>query len=311
LLLISISIVMAMGAAAALPAQAAGQSADSAGRAVAEAWLKAWNTHDVDALADVVDERVDFITVGGRWLKGREAFKEHHTRLHTTVSRGGSTDELRETHAQQLSPDVLLVHVEWSTKGDRDPDGTAREPHDTIMTWVLTASGGRWRIRASQNVNVTESLRFGTGIATTAVMPAPTPDQSADTSGRRAAEAWQKAWNTHDMNALADVVDERVDFVTLNGRWLKGREVFKQHHTQLHTTLAREATVAIRGTHAQRLSPDILLVHVEWSMKGDRDPDGTARKPLDGISTWVLTQSGGRWRIRAAHTTYITLSIQK
>lgn len=136
-------------------AQTPAPSVESAGRAVAEAWEKAWNAHDMDALAEVVDESVDFITVGGRWLKGRAAFKAHHTELHKTVRRNNATIKLLATHTQRLSPDVLLAHVEWHTEGDRDPDGTARQPRNTIMTWVLMQSGGRWRIRASHNVNVT------------------------------------------------------------------------------------------------------------------------------------------------------------
>ena len=303
-----VRIVTGIAMVARLAAQTPDQSAESSARAVAEAWQKAWNTHDMNALAEVVDERVDFITVGGRWLRGREAFKEHHALLHTTVSFNESTTELRATHARRLSPDVLLAHAEWAFRGDRNPDGAARRPRDTIMTWVLTQSGGRWRIRASQNTNVTEAVRFGTGIATAAVLPVQTPDQSAESSARAVAEAWQKALNSGDMDALAELVDERVDFITVGGRWLSGRQAFKEHYTRLRTTVSgNEPPVEIRATHAQRLSPNVLLVHAEWSATGD--PDGTARQPRDTIMTWVLTQSGGRWRIRASQTTNVTITL--
>ena len=138
-----------------LPGQTSEQSAESSAKAVSVAWVKAWNTHDMEALADLVDEHVDFITVGGRWLKGRAAFKEHHTLLHKTATFKDAVVEDRGTHVQRLSPDVLLVHTEHYTMGDRERDGTARQPRNGIMTWVLTQSGGRWRIRASHNVVVT------------------------------------------------------------------------------------------------------------------------------------------------------------
>ena len=59
-------------------AAAQGASSDAPFVSVATAWRDAWNRHDMDALSDLVAEDVDFVTTGGRWLKGREAFKQHH-----------------------------------------------------------------------------------------------------------------------------------------------------------------------------------------------------------------------------------------
>ena len=113
--------------------------------------------------------------------------------------------------------------------------------------------------------------------------------------------AWQDAWNRHDMDALAEVVAADVDFITVGGRWLKGREAFRKHHAELHAKGHTEAVVETRATHVQRLSADIVLLHVEHTIRGDRNPDGTARAPSrDTLMTWVLMQSGGRWRIRAS-----------
>lgn len=110
------------------------------------------------------------------------------------------------------------------------------------------------------------------------------------------------------MDALAEVVAPDVDFVTVGGRWLKGRESFRKHHTELHAKGHTEAVVETRATHVQRLSPDVVLLHVEHAIRGDRNPDGTARAPSrDTIMTWVLMQSGGQWRIRASHNVVITI----
>ena len=56
-------------------------------------------------------------------------------------------------------------------------------------------------------------VRIVVGITLAAVLPAQTPDPSTESSGKAVAEAWVKAWNRHDMDALAEVVDERVDFI--------------------------------------------------------------------------------------------------
>ena len=132
------------------------------------------------------------------------------------------------------------------------------------------------------------------------------PSQS-ESIGRSVAEAWQKAWNAHDMEALADVVDEHVDFLTVGGRWLKGLAAFREHHASLHGAVAKESTVHIMGTHAQALSRDALLVQVDHSAKGDGLADGTARPPHHRYFVWVLTQSDGRWRVRASTNTEIVI----
>ena len=136
-----------------LSAQSPDQSVKSIGRSVAEAWVKAWNSHDMNVLADVVDEQIDFLTVGGRWLRGRVAFKEHHANLHATRAKE-STVEIVATHTQRLSPAVLLVHVDHLGNGDREPNGAARPGHHRYFVWVLTQSGGRWRVRASTNIEI-------------------------------------------------------------------------------------------------------------------------------------------------------------
>jgi uncharacterized protein (TIGR02246 family) len=128
--------------------------ADAPFIAVANAWIAAWNRHDMNALADVVAEDVDFITVGGNWLQGRVGFKAHHAERHATNFRD-STFAIRVLRVQRLRPDVVLMHIETIIRGDRNQDGTPRPPaRDTIMTWMLMESGGRWRIRMAQNTNV-------------------------------------------------------------------------------------------------------------------------------------------------------------
>jgi uncharacterized protein (TIGR02246 family) len=149
----------------------------------------------------------------------------------------------------------------------------------------------------------------GTILVVSGAAQAQTADRSIESSGMGVTEAWVKAWNAHDMNALAEVVDERVDFITVGGRWLQGREAFRKHHTQVHEAQMRDSVFEVRKTHVQRLTSDVVLMHVEWTMRGDRNTDGTARPPSrDGIFTWILMQSGGRWRVRASQNTSLTVS---
>jgi hypothetical protein len=47
-----------------------------------------------------------------------------------------------------VTPDLALVQVTWALKGDRNPDGTKREPRDGVFTWVVVKKDGDWLIRA-------------------------------------------------------------------------------------------------------------------------------------------------------------------
>jgi uncharacterized protein (TIGR02246 family) len=95
-----------------------------------------------------------FITVGGRWLKGRKAFLDHHAPL-IAKQYMDSLWETTRVEVEFLKEDVALAHVTWSMKGDREPDGTPRQPRTGIFTRVYVRLDGGWRIKASQNTNDT------------------------------------------------------------------------------------------------------------------------------------------------------------
>jgi uncharacterized protein (TIGR02246 family) len=116
-------------------------------------------------------------------------------------------------------------------------------------------------------------------------------------------EAWGRAWNAHDMQAAAALVDDDVDFVTVAGCWLRGRDEFLRHHQEIHGRDMRETTWTTVGYALRPFREDLVLAHHEWTITGERDPDGAARPPRSGIFTWVVARTNGHWLIAAAHNT--------
>ncbi len=112
-----------------------------------------------------------------------------------------------------------------------------------------------------------------------------------------------RAWNTHDMNAMANLLVRDADFVTVGGTWLRGRKEFRSHHVVLHETMFKSSSLHVKNTDIKFVRPDIALAHVLWKIEGDLEPDGTPRKPRTGIFTQVLLKSRGRWRILASQNT--------
>lgn len=132
-----------------LQAQTSGDEVDI--RALAADWESAWNKHDMKALAALFTHDADFVNVGARHWKGRHEIEaQHEIRLHQFAE---STWTTKEVAVQFLRPDISIVHVSWMLKGDKDPDGTPRQPREGVFTWVVAKERGGWLIRAAQNTN--------------------------------------------------------------------------------------------------------------------------------------------------------------
>ena len=126
---------------------------------------------------------------------------------------------------------------------------------------------------------------------------------------RRLGGAWEAAWNEHDMRALASLVTPGVDFITVMGSWLGTQNVFEQHHAKMHATQFKASVWRTRGMAIRPLAAEICVVHVNWSMSGDTNRDGTPRQPRDGIFTWVVRRDRSLWLIDASHNTNVVPEI--
>ena len=117
---------------------------------------------------------------------------------------------------------------------------------------------------------------------------------------RRVEAKWQEGWNAHDMKALTALLADDVDFVTVAGNWLIGKADFERHHAERHAMQFKESVWTTNDVKVAFLKPDIALAHVKWSLRGDKNPDGTPRPPRTGIFTQVIVKQDGRWLIRAS-----------
>ena len=116
------------------------------------------------------------------------------------------------------------------------------------------------------------------------------------------ASQFEKAWNTHDMRFLDAIVTDDIDWVNVDGGRGRGREAIVGGHARVHgTPKFKDSKLTIRRVEVAALRPDVAVVHVYWGMQGDRDNDGTARPPRDGVFTWLTVNDGKSWRIRASH----------
>jgi len=118
---------------------------------------RCWNTHNIDSMGTMLTEDVDFVNVAGNWLKGRAATVADHKDSHSMMFKN-SVLTIDSINIKYVKPDLAILHVGWGLAGDRDPDGTPRNPRHGIFTWVATRNNGRWLLLAVTNVNIRATL---------------------------------------------------------------------------------------------------------------------------------------------------------
>ncbi len=166
-------IVLLLVCAASPSLNAQNKADEAAVRKLPQAFCAAWAKHDGHALAAIMADDVDFVTVGATLIHGKPDFEKYHTRLLSGRFKE-STITLMQTEVHFLRPDVAVIHWSWRIAGDKNPDGTARDPRYGMMTMVAQKRADTWLVVASQNDNSFPGVspEFE-GITT----PMPIPDQ--------------------------------------------------------------------------------------------------------------------------------------
>jgi uncharacterized protein (TIGR02246 family) len=117
---------------------------------------------------------------------------------------------------------------------------------------------------------------------------------------RKLPQAFCDAWNKHDGHELAKLMAEDVDFVTVGALWLHGRTNFEKYHARLLSGRFKDATVATLQASVRFLRPDVAAVHWSWTIRGDRNIDGTPRFRRFGMMTMVAEKRAGHWQVIVA-----------
>ena len=117
------------------------------------AFQMAWNNHDMPALGALFHEDATFVNRFGHYVRGIEEIIGLHAPIHATIySDSTLTNELIDVVA--INNEAAIIHF-WSRlhAGAAHPAG----PHavDTLILAVLTCERDVWRIKALENVTLT------------------------------------------------------------------------------------------------------------------------------------------------------------
>ncbi|WP_396617475.1 SgcJ/EcaC family oxidoreductase [Lysobacter soli] len=148
------------------------------------------------------------------------------------------------------------------------------------------------------------SLILAAAAALALFFPAqPVPPPSALAENRALAASFSSMWNRHTMLEMRRIVTSDVDWVNVDAGWGRGAQQIVAGHERVHLTKFKNSVMTIEQVDVAMLRPDIALVHVRWSLRGDTNEDGSPRAPRSGLFTWVTIKDPEGWKIRASHNT--------
>ena len=113
----------------------------------------AWNNHDMQSFGALFHEDATFVNRFGHYVRGVDEIVKMHAPIHaTTYSDSMLENELIDVVA--ISDDAAVVHF-WSRlmAGVAHPAGA--HAVDTVILAVLTRQADEWRIKALENVTLT------------------------------------------------------------------------------------------------------------------------------------------------------------
>ncbi|POA44469.1 MULTISPECIES: SgcJ/EcaC family oxidoreductase [unclassified Pseudomonas] len=117
------------------------------------AFQVAWNAHDMAALGALFDPQATFVNRFGHFVRGVEQIVALHAPIHQTIYRD-STLENELIDIDPVADGVAIIHF-WSrlSAGAAHPAGA--HVVDTLILAVLIRQNEAWRIRALENVTLT------------------------------------------------------------------------------------------------------------------------------------------------------------
>ncbi len=119
------------------------------------------------------------------------------------------------------------------------------------------------------------------------------------------AEAFQAAWNAHDMSEFAHLFTADATFVNRFGRYVRGVEEIVAMHAPIHQTIYSDSTVENEMIDIKYLSETVAVVHLRSRLSaGEAHPAGPHQ--VDTVILTVLTKQEPGWLITALENVTLT-----
>jgi uncharacterized protein (TIGR02246 family) len=127
---------------------------ESAIHAVLDRQIESWNHHDMKAYVADMTPDVEWINVVGMRWQGRDEVYRAHQTYHQTIFKNRNLQPWKLVSIRAITPDVAIATTSGDADGYTTPDGRARPPSTSMLTYVLVHRDGRWLIAEGHNTTV-------------------------------------------------------------------------------------------------------------------------------------------------------------
>ena len=116
--------------------------------------------------------------------------------------------------------------------------------------------------------------------------------------------AFAKAWKRRDAEAIADLFVDDADFVNVVGLWWRSRRSIRRAHEYGFEHAFARADLTLDKLSQRILGDDVAVVHAQWRLTGQVDPDGNETGSRRGVLSAVVTRlADGSWIGVSCHNT--------
>ncbi|GLS23011.1 hypothetical protein GCM10007874_60310 [Labrys miyagiensis] len=120
-----------------------------------------------------------------------------------------------------------------------------------------------------------------------------------------APEAFQTAWNAHDMAAFGAMFHEDAAFVNRFGHYVRGVDEIVALHRPIHETIYRDSTLDNELIEVIAIADGAAILHF-WSRLSTGPAHPAGPHQVDTLIQAVITRRNGTWRIQALENVTLT-----
>ncbi len=110
------------------------------------------------------------------------------------------------------------------------------------------------------------------------------------------------AWNAGNGRAFAAPFAEDADYIIIDGRHARGRDVIAVGHQRIFETIYRDSNLKIDIEEMHFLRPDVAVVCCLGLLTGARGENKYREQARSG---WVMTKTDGEWQVASFQNTPI------
>lgn len=118
-------------------------------------------------------------------------------------------------------------------------------------------------------------------------------------------DAFQAAWNAHDMIALGTLFHKDATFVNRFGHYVRGVDEIVALHAPIHETIYRDSTLRNELIDVTQIADGAVVVHF-WSRLAAGTAHPAGPHEVDTLILAVLTRQNETWRIQALENVTLT-----